>query len=283
MNYTTIVPANVLRSHLDDPEWVIIDCRYSLEDPGFGEKAYLEAHIPGAIFAHLDEQLSGTIIPGKTSRHPLPTVDEITQTFSNWGIDEQVQVIGYDDRGGGIAARLWWLLRWLGHDHVAVLDGGWSNWVSSDHPTNATRTNRDPRTFVPRNRSELLIEVDEVVTDLSEGRFRLLDSRSPERYRGEEEPYDSVAGHIPGAVSCYYALNLDEEGYFLPADKLRARFKNALGEYANDKAVFYCGSGVTGAHNVIAYLHAGLGDAKLYAGSWSEWITDSRRPISPKP
>lgn len=282
MDYKTIIPGNVLRNYLEDPNWVIIDCRFSLEDSDEGMREYLKAHIPGAIYAHLDEQLCGTIIPGKTGRHPLPTVDDISRTFSNWGIDDQVQVIGYDDRGGAIAARLWWMLRWLGHDRVAVLDGGWSNWVSSGNPISEAKANPKSRTFTPKIRSDLLMEVHDVVEGLEKGKIRLLDSRAPERFRGEEEPYDSVAGHIPGAISCPFALNLDENGYFLSADELRVRFEKALGEYPIDTAVFYCGSGVTGAHNVIAYLHAGLGDAKLYAGSWSEWITDTHRPISPK-
>ena len=282
MHYQTIVPADVLQDHLEDPEWVIIDCQFSLEDSGEGERAYLETHIPGATYANLDDQLSGPIIPGKTSRHPLPDVERLTKTLSRWGIDDKVQVVGYDDRGGAIAARLWWMLRWLGHNQVAVLDGGWSNWVSSAKPISNEVDNRQARTFVPRIRSDLLITVEEVIQKLEKGGIRLLDSRTPERYRGEEEPYDPIAGHIPGAICCPFALNLDDEGYFLPVDKLRARFESVLGGDPPDSAVFYCGSGVTGAHNVLAYLHAGLGESKLYAGSWSEWITDAQRPTFPK-
>jgi thiosulfate/3-mercaptopyruvate sulfurtransferase len=279
MTSRTLISTATLAHHLDDPAWVIVDCRFALDDPARGERAYEQGHIPGALYAHLERDLTGTVIPGKTGRHPLPSVAHLVERLSAWGIDANVHVVAYDDSGGSMAARLWWLLRWLGHDAVAVLDGGWPCWRAEGRPFRRGRECRSPRRFLPRLRPELVASAEDVMAALNDPNVRLLDSRSPERYRGEHEPIDPVAGHIPGALSAPYLDNLDARGRFRPAAELRARFERLLGSPPPSRVIFYCGSGVTAAHNVLAFLHAGLGEAQLYAGSWSEWITDPTRPI----
>ncbi len=283
MPHTTLLAPSDLRAHLDDPAWAIVDCRFSLADTERGRRAYREAHIPGAVYAHLDDDLSGSIVPGVTGRHPLAAVDAFAQTLSAWGIDAGVQVAAYDDFGGGIAARLWWMLRWLGHDAVAVLDGGWPAWQQNSFPTRSGEETRLPRAFVPQPRPEWIVGVDEVNVRRADPSYRLLDARAAERYRGEHEPIDPVAGHIPGAISAPFANNLDADGCFLPPEALRARFEALLGDATPERTICYCGSGVTAAHNLLALAHAGLGEARLYPGSWSHWITDPERPVERNP
>jgi len=279
MAFTTIISGDELAQHLKDPNWAIIDCRFNLDNIYYGRQEFFKAHIPGAAYAHLDEDLSNRVIPGKTSRHPLPEISKFTRRLSNWGIDESVQVVVYDDRGGGIAARLWWMLRWLGHEAVALLDGGWQAWMQAGYPTeNETQTLR-ARKFIPRPRPWLLADTDKVLEISQSPDFVLVDSRAAERYRGEIEPLDPVAGHIPGAVNAHFAQNLNEDGRFLARDELKQRFQAILGDKQAQNTVFYCGSGVTAAHNLVALMHAGLGEGVLYAGSWSEWITDPKRPV----
>ena len=279
MIYTTLISTDELAQHLTDPDWAIFDCRFSLADPERGRRDYLQAHIPGAIYAHLNEDLSNPIIPGITGRHPLPAVDELAARFSEWGIDERVQVVAYDDSGGGMAARLWWLLHWLGHDTVAVLDGDWRKWQREGHPTHDGVALRSSRRFIPHPRSDLLISTDDVEGRLHTAGYKLFDSRTADRYRGENETIDPIAGHISGAISAPYPDNLNLDGSFRSDEELRARFTALLGDTPAEHTAFYCGSGVTAAQNILALKHVGLGDAKLYAGSWSEWITDPQRPI----
>jgi thiosulfate/3-mercaptopyruvate sulfurtransferase len=280
MNYKTIITVNDLIQHCDNPDWAIIDCRFSLADTGLGRCSYLESHIPGAVYAHLDEDLSSPVIPGVTSRHPMPEVEIVAMTFSNWGISSGVQVVAYDDAGGALAAsRLWWMLRWLGHDAVAVLDGGWQAWQKEGYPVRDGSEAHSPRTFTPVVKSELLVTADDVDAMRLDSSYLVVDSRAEERYRGEVEPIDPVAGHIPGAVSAPYAKNLDSEGKFLAVEKLRERYQTLLGDIPAERSVFYCGSGVTSIHNILAMAYAGLGEGCLYAGSWSEWITDPQRPV----
>lgn len=281
MPYSTLISASELANHITDPDWAIVDCRFSLDDTERGRRDYLNAHIPGAIYAHLNGDLSGQIIPGMTGRHPLPSHEAFTQTLSNWGIDAGVQVVAYDDKGGAMAAaRLWWMLRWFGHDAVAVLDGGWQHWESKAYPMSSGVDTRKPGIFIPRVRNNLLFSSADVLKILHNPNFRLLDSRSADRYRGENETIDPIAGHIPGALSAPFANNLDSSGLFISREDLNARFQGLLGDVSPDHAIFYCGSGVTAAHNLLAFVHAGLGDARLYAGSWSEWIANPDHPIS---
>lgn len=281
MSYTTLISASELVNHIDDPDWVIIDCRFSLDDTTRGQRDYLQSHIPGAVYAHLNEDLSGQIIPGKTGRHPLPKTETFAQILSNWGIDADVQVVTYDDKGSAMAAaRLWWMLRWVGHDAVTVLDGGWTQWKKAGYPVTSGIETRKPRVFTPRVRNDRLFSSSDVLKILHNPSFRLIDSRSADRYRGENETIDPVAGHIPGALSSPFANNLGPEGLFLSPDDLKARFQHLLDGVPPERTVFYCGSGVTASHNLLALAHAGLGDARLYAGSWSEWITNPDHPIA---
>ncbi len=307
---TTLISTAELALHLNDPDWAIFDCRFSLADSERGRRDYAQAHLPGAIYAHLNEDLSGPIVPGVTGRHPLPAIELAATKFSQWGIDAEAQVVVYDDSGGGMAARLWWLLRWLGHEAVALLDGGWPKWQSEGRGAKGGVEIRTARHFIPHPRPELVIATAEVEASLrsapvelrthpertlSEASaapkweskdaltmppdFKLFDSRTADRYRGENETIDPIAGHIPGAISVPYPDNLKSDGTFRSAEELQARFTSFLGDTPADHAAFYCGSGVTAAQNILALKHAGLGDARLYAGSWSEWITDPKRPV----
>ena len=278
--FTTLVTPDVLASHLDDAGWVTVDCRYRLADPEFGRRAHAASHIRGAVFADIGEDLSAPVIPGKTGRHPLPEADAMAARLSAWGIDGSVQVVAYDDSGGAMAARLWWLLRWLGHDAAAVLDGGWAAWQGRGLPVGAGPESRAARTFVPRVRRDLVLTVEQVDRARGDPAWRVLDARNGDRFRGENETIDPVAGHIPGARSAPYADNLERDGRFKPRDWLRRRYLEVLGGVTAEHAVCYCGSGVTAAHDVLAMAYAGLGDARLYPGSWSEWIVDPARPVA---
>lgn len=278
--YRTLVSAATLAAQLDDPAWAVVDCRFALAAPEQGRAAYLAAHIPGAVYAHLDEDLSGPVVPGKTGRHPLPAVEQIAARLGAWGVDHSVQVVAYDDSGGMVAGRLWWLLRWLGHPAVALLDGGWGAWLRADGPTRPGAESRPARTFTPQPDDRLAAGTDEVHAHLHDPRTVLLDARAADRYRGENETLDPVAGHIPGALSAPYAANLNPDGTFRSPAALRARYAALLGNRTTEQAVAYCGSGVSAAHTLIALEHAGLPGARLYPGSWSEWITDPARPVA---
>jgi thiosulfate/3-mercaptopyruvate sulfurtransferase len=281
MPFTTLLSTHDLGSHLAEPNWVVLDCRFYLADPQQGEREYLQTHIPGAVFVSLNRDLSSPAIAGKTGRHPLPAVDTAAETFSHLGISDGVQVVAYDDAGGAIAAaRLWWMLRWLGHTEVAVLNGGWGLWQKEGRLVRSGVESNPRRTFVPRPRPNLQVNAAQVAGLAYDPNFRLFDSRSAERYRGESETIDPVAGHIPGAISAPYADNLQSDGRFRPKDSLRKRFKKLLGDTPAGNCVFYCGSGVTAVHNLLALEYAGLGEARLYPGSWSEWITDPSRPVA---
>jgi thiosulfate/3-mercaptopyruvate sulfurtransferase len=279
VTYRTLVDPGDVAAHLTDPDWAVVDCRFALADPEHGEAAYLAGHIPGAVYAHLDRDLAGAVVPGHTGRHPLPEPAALAATLGRWGIDARTQVVAYDDAGGAMAARLWWMLRWLGHDAVAVMDGGWPAWLARDRPVRAGRETRPARSFNPRPRPEMLADAAEVLRLRSDPSARVLDARSADRYRGENETIDPVAGHIAGAVSAPFAENLASDGAFRSPDALKTHYSAILGTVSPDRAVVYCGSGVTAAHNLLALAHAGLDGARLYAGSWSEWITDPARPI----
>jgi thiosulfate/3-mercaptopyruvate sulfurtransferase len=268
-----------LSPHLDDSKWIILDCRFDFHNPSWGEEEYLRGHIPGAVFAHLERDLALPATP-TTGRHPLPGPDELAAVFSRWGISSESQVVAYDHVGGSYAARAWWCLRYLGHDAVAVLDGGWQAWCELGLAVRSGQEKRRPSAFRGAPRAEMKIDVGRMVELVSARHHRIVDSRSSERYLGLQEDFDPVAGHIPGAVNLPWAGNLDSRGRFLHAQVLRARFQDSLGEMASSSAVFYCGSGVTACHNILAMAHAGLGEARLYPGSWSEWIRDASRPIA---
>jgi thiosulfate/3-mercaptopyruvate sulfurtransferase len=280
MGFTLLIDASELKLHLDDKKWAVIDCRFSLDDTERGRRDYLKAHIPGAVYAHLDGDLSAQKIPGKTGRHPLPEVQSFAATLSAWGIDADTQVVVYDDAAGTMAARLWWMLQWVGHADAAVLDGGWMSWTRSGLPARGGPESRASKRFEPRETPGAYITVGRVQEISNDPRYVLLDARSGPRFRGEVEPIDPVAGHIPGALSAPCEDNVTPEGRFHPPDVLRRRFENVVKSVPPENVICYCGSGVTAAHNILAIAHAGLGRARLYAGSWSEWITDAARPIA---
>ncbi|HXV64597.1 MAG TPA: sulfurtransferase [Vicinamibacteria bacterium] len=271
-----LIAADQLLAHTGDPDRATIDCRFYLAEPDRGEREYLLGHLPGAIYAHLDRDLSAPP-SGTNGRHPLPSIEQMTDRFSQWGIDEGVHVTVYDTSGGQIAARLWWMLRFLGHDAVSVLDGGLAAYEASGRPLTRDRERRGPRRFEPRVREGMRIDVDALRETLAD--HLLLDARAPERFRGDTELLDPVAGHIPGARNLPSSANLDERGRFLPEKVLRQRFREVI-ESGPDSVVSYCGSGVTACHNLLAMEIAGLTGAKLYPGSWSEWCASRERPVA---
>jgi thiosulfate/3-mercaptopyruvate sulfurtransferase len=280
MPFTTILSATDLSNRLNDPNWVIVDCRFKLADIEQGHMDYITAHIPGAVYAHLNDDLSGAIIKGVTGRHPLPSVEKVSAVFSRFGIDSQVQVVAYDDLGGALAAgRVWWLLRWLGHEAVAVLDGGWQAWVSRGFFVRSGNETREPRIFVPYPHNEMFVSSKKIEEIRNDPNYFLLDARSADRYRGENETIDPVAGHIPGAISAPYEDNLNPDSTFQTIERLADRYRKLLKGLPANRAVCYCGSGVTSTHDILAMMIAGLGEARLYAGSFSEWITDPSRPV----
>lgn len=283
MRHSATISIDTLALFLDNPDWAILDCRFSLADPEAGRFAYHLAHISGAVYVHLDDDLCAPVIPGKTGRHPLPTVETLVENFSRWGIDRGVQVVVYDDYPGGIgaiAARCWWSLRYLGHAAVAVLNGGWQGWQAAALPVRDGVEERPRRRFEPNIQPGMLAQVEDVQIARLDPASRLFDSRSSDRYRGENETIDPVAGHIPGAISAPYVENLDRDGFFLLTEDLKGRFEKLLGGVASERAIFYCGSGVTAAHNLVGMAHAGLEIPRLYVGSWSEWISDPNRPVA---
>jgi thiosulfate/3-mercaptopyruvate sulfurtransferase len=282
--FTTLIDADAVARNLGRADWAIFDCRFALDDVERGGRDYLAGHIPGARYVDLDRDLTAAVVPGHTGRHPLPDVGRLSERLSAWGVDGNTQVVVYDDASGAYGVRLWWLLNWLGHDGVAVLDGGWAAWVASGHPTRAGHEDARPaRTFIPHVRPELVADAAEVAAAAADPTRRVLDARAAERFRGEAETIDPVAGHIPGARSAPYADSLRPDGRFRPAAEIRAHFAALLDGVEAGRAIVYCGSGVTAAHHVLAMRHAGLGEARLYAGSWSEWITDPRRPVATGP
>ena len=255
--------------------WRIFDCRHDLAKPDWGAGEYATAHIPGALFAHLDRDLSAPKT-GKNGRHPLPD----PATFGAWlgkqGLKPGDTVICYDQGSGALAARLWWMLRWIGHDSVAVLDGGLAKWRKENRPTTAEVPQFAPTTYPVKPRTGMAVDVGYVQSNL--GRALLVDARSPQRYRGESEPIDPVAGHIPGALNRSNSDNLSPAGVFKQPEELKKDFLAILGDRPASEVVNYCGSGVSATHNALAMELAGLTGSRLYAGSWSEWIADPSRP-----
>ena len=279
MTQFPLISAEALHERSADPNLRIFDCRFSLADPLAGQRAYDLGHLPGAYFADLDRHLSSPIGP-QTGRHPLPSPERLGALLGQAGVGPETLAVVYDDQGGAFAVRLWWLLRWIGHERVALLDGGIQAWSAAGGAlvTEVPKAFDDPYLGRPDNR--LWVSTDELVGELAAGRVQMVDARAPERFRGEAEPIDPVAGHIPGAINLPLAGNLDAQGLFLSADRLRERFAAALGECPPEVVVHNCGSGVNACHNVLAMELAGLKGSRLYAGSWSEWIRSPQRPIA---
>jgi thiosulfate/3-mercaptopyruvate sulfurtransferase len=275
--YLTRISPQELSQHLDEPQWVIIDCRFDLSDHSWGEREYRRAHIPGAVYAHLERDLSAPGAP-EAGRHPLPSLEAMTATFSRWGIDQQSQVVAYDHRGGGYAARLWWMLRYLGHSAVAVLDGGIQAWQAAGLPNRSGVEERSPRPFYAERQPGMLVTKEELLHALQDPSVPLIDSRAPERYAGLQEPLDPIAGRIPGARNRYWMDNLNADLTLKPRDRLRSEWEPLLAGAPPARAIVYCGSGVTACQNLLAMAHAGLQGARLYLGSWSEWCHDPHTP-----
>jgi thiosulfate/3-mercaptopyruvate sulfurtransferase len=279
--YRTLVSTDILASSLGSG-WVIVDCRFDLQNEHWGHEQYLAAHLPGAVYASLSHDMAGPKT-GTNGRHPLPAIDALSATLGRLGITRGTQVVAYDQDSGAYASRLWWLLRYAGHDAVAVLDGGWAKWIREGRPTRSGPETRAAASFVAAPRPEMRIGVDEVRAQLGNAKTLLVDARAPERYEGQLEPIDRVAGHIPGAVNHHYQSNAADDFTLLPPQTLRETFLRLLGSVEPSQAVMYCGSGVTACHNLLAMTHAGLPGARLYAGSWSEWSADAVRPIEKGP
>jgi thiosulfate/3-mercaptopyruvate sulfurtransferase len=283
----TLIEPRQLANQLDDPDWAIVDCRFDLARPDWGAQAYAAGHIPHALYAHLDRDLSAPRTP-RSGRHPLPPVEALAATFSRFGIDERVQVIAYDQGPGAFAARLWWLLRWLGHAQVAVLNGGFAAWQRAGLPLARHDEPRAARLFRAHPEPRALVSGAEVAELVSSGALRngqrlLVDARSADRFAGENETLDPVAGHIPGARNHPFADNLDAHGRFLEPAQLRRSWEPTLRGAPAPELIAMCGSGVTACHNLLALEAAGLSGARLYAGSWSEWISDPTHPVARGP
>ena len=278
--YNTLISTEELAAHLGDPHWVIIDCRFTLTDPTVGRNAYQAAHIPGAFYAHLDEDLAGPVGTG-TGRHPLPDPKVLSEKLCRWGVGINKQVVVYDDAYGSIAARLWWMIRWLGHPSVALLDGGYQKWVREKRPITAETWAAPARGICPSlpERSQWL-SADQIFARLGDDRFKLLDARPETRFSGEVDTIDPVAGHVPGATNWPFDENLDMDGTLLAPEALRELYQALLNGTAPEHVVHMCGSGVTACLSLLAMEVAGLPGSKLYAGSWSEWITDASRPVA---
>ena len=258
----------------------IVDCRFDLSDTEAGRRTYTQSHIPGAVYAHLDEDMSGPILPGGTGgRHPLPDPDQFARTLARLGISNNASVALYDASGGSMASRMWWMLRWVGHDSVAVLDGGWDAWTAAGLPTTSGEESPAAGSFEASPRPELVVDAAEMLRKTASGGALVIDARAADRFRGENETHDPIGGHIPGASNLPQSGNL-RDGLFLEPDELAARFKELMGNRPPSEVIFYCGSGVSACHNALALQHAGIGEARLYPGSWSDWITDPTRPTA---
>ncbi|MEN3112373.1 sulfurtransferase [Uliginosibacterium paludis] len=278
--HSTIVSTALLARHLEDPRWLVIDVRHELSDPAFGRRAFAAGHIPGAQFLHIDDDLSAPTT-GRNGRHPLPGREAFAARMGELGLTPQTQVVVYDAQGGMTAVRLWWMLRWIGHAGVAVLDGGLPAWLAAGLPVEAGAAK-------PRAASPVLIQPSlvgavsaaDLLANLAGGPLQVVDARSPDRFRGENETLDPVGGHIPGALNRFFRDNLGPDGHFKPADQLRAEFETLLDDTPVESVVAQCGSGITACHNLLALEIAGLPGARLYPGSWSEWCADPAHPVA---
>mgnify|MGYP001278472442 CR=1 FL=1 len=277
---STLVSVDELAAHLDDPDWIVFDCRHDLANTEYGAQAWAKGHIPGALFLHCDRDLSGPMT-GKNGRHPLPDIETFARRMGECGITPDMQVVAYDNEASAFASRLWWMLRWLGHEKVALLDGGLPGWKRAKQPLDTAVKAVTPTQFVPRQRPDMLVDTAYVEQHLGSTGMLLLDARSEDRYAGQNERLDPVAGHIPGSLNRFYYDCLDDAAiYFKTADELRAEFEDLLGDRDPQTIVHLCGSGVTACVNVLGMELAGLKGSKLYAGSWSEWCSDSARPAA---
>jgi thiosulfate/3-mercaptopyruvate sulfurtransferase len=277
--HTVLISSSELAAHLSDPDWLVADCRFELGRPAAGAAAWRAGHIPGAVFVDLERDLSARVTP-HTGRHPLPTIEAFAATLSRLGVREKTQLVCYDAGSGAFAARLWWMLRWVGHDAAAVLDGGFRLWTTENRPVSTEPVSPRPARFVANPRPELVIhDAAGVMEALARGET-LVDVRGAERFEGRVEPIDAIAGHVPGAVSLPYTENLDAGDRFRRPRELAALWRERAGASQGRAPICMCGSGVTACHGLLALEAAGIAGGRLYAGSWSEWIRDPSRPVA---
>ncbi len=276
--FNTLISTTELAEHLHDPNWVVIDCRFDLADKEWGEQEYAVLHIPGAVYADLEKDICGPITP-ISGRHPLPEDKDFISAMQRIGVNNDSQVVVYDATGGGMAGRLWWQLKYFGHEKVALLNGGLPKWLTEGRDTTDGVESNPAGDFSGVPDFTMMVTTNEVKDMLGFKTNTIIDARAPERFRGEVEPIDTVAGRIPGAVNRFYNHNLDSSGQFLPAESLKTAFETLLNGFKPQDAVAYCGSGTTACHNLIAMAYTGLPMPRLYVGSWSEWIREPKNPI----
>ena len=280
MPLAQLISATALHARLQEPNLVLLDCRFALEDPGYGARSHTEGHLPGAHFADLERDLSAPVVKGVTGRHPLPDPQMLMDRLRSWGIDNDSTVVLYDDGPGAFAARAWWLLAWLGkRDGVWLLDGGLKAWKAAGLALTTDAPKQRAGSFSGQADGSLLLSAVQLQQRLGASDLTLLDARALPRFRGEVEPLDPVAGHIPGALNRPFAENIGADGRFKPAAVLRAEFEALLGDRSPATVVHQCGSGVSAVPNLLAMEVAGLGSTALFAGSWSEWCSDPARPV----
>ncbi len=280
--HNILISSAELAQHLDDPDWIILDCQHDLMQPALGRAEYVRGHIPGAQFVSIDHDLAAAK-SGCNGRHPLPSAVALAALFGHLGISAGSQVVVYDGTQGNYAGRAWWSLRWLGHDAVAVLDGGLTTWTGEGRATTATVPPPRQARFVARVQTDVQRNSDYIAANLESDAMKIVDARVHERFTGAQETVDPVAGHIPGALNRFWKDNLAADGRFKPAADLRAEFDRLLGGTPAAQVVHQCGSGVSACHNLIAMEIAGLPGARLYPGSWSEWCADPARPVATGP
>jgi len=278
MTFSTLIDGQTLSAHLEDPGFTVVDCRYNVQDPEWGAREYQKWHIPGAVFASVDDDLSGPKT-GTNGRHPLPDPGRLTETLGRLGIDNRTQVVVYDQDAGMYASRLWWLLRWLGHDACALLDGGFAKWAAEGRGVRSGTEVRAPRRFSGTPRPNQFVTAGDVGRAMAEGGHLLVDARAPERFRGDVEPVDKVAGRIAGAANLPYQSLVGDTGTLHPPSEIRERARQVFGDVPPERVICYCGSGVTACLDLLAFEHAGVTGVKLYPGSWSEWLSDPDRRI----
>ena len=279
MTHQTIISVEDLHKNLSNDDWFIFDCRFLLKDPAGGKKKFDQGHISGAQFADMDKDLASAMT-SSSGRHPLPDPNELLNKLQAWGVNNSSQVICYDDMSGAFAARMWWLLKWLGHNDVAVLDGGIEKWTASNLVLEANVQERPKGTFKGQANNDMWVDISFVKQQLAENKINLLDARSSDRFTAKDSKTDPVAGHVPGAMSYPFTENLTKQGVFLTAEELRIRFTKTFSESGDKEVINMCGSGVTACHNLLAMSIADLPMTRLFVGSWSEWIKDKSRPVA---
>ena len=279
MSYITIISAENLIKSLQDENTLVFDCRCDIKDTTYGIQAYTEGHIPGSIYVNVDTDLASEKTPS-SGRHPLPDVHALSEKLSQWGLSSEKQAVIYDDASGAFAGRMWWILKWLGHKKVAVLDGGLGSYMSTGGKLTTDETIFEKNIFTPNIQSEMVVEI----TDVEEAQYKMnkliIDARSKERYLGIKDLVDPIAGHVPGAISHPLSLNLNKDGKFRSPEDLKLAFDKIIADTTSENVISMCGSGITACHNILAMEIAGIKGIKLYVGSWSEWITDKSRPIA---